>query len=73
MKVSKDDIVRDLRKLGVTEGLAVEVHSSLSSIGHVIGGASTVVDALMEVVGSTGTLVMSNYPLSRLLPVSEEE
>ena len=73
MKVSKEDIERDLRKLGVTEGSAVEVHSSLSSIGYVIGGASTVVDALMEVVDPTGTLVMSNYPLSRPLPISEEE
>lgn len=43
------------------------VHSSLRSLGHVAGGAATVVDALLEALGPEGTLVVPafTYPLSR--------
>ncbi|PGZ95516.1 AAC(3) family N-acetyltransferase [Bacillus pseudomycoides] len=51
-------IANDLRKLGVTEGMTVIVHSSLSSIGWVSGGALAVVEALIEVVTEEGTIVM---------------
>jgi aminoglycoside 3-N-acetyltransferase len=37
------------------------VHSSLSSLGTVEGGADTVVDALLEVVGQGGTLVVPTF------------
>jgi len=40
------------------KGDTVLVHSSLSSIGYVPGGAETVIDALMEVVGDDGTVVV---------------
>lgn len=73
MELTREDIERGLRDLGLCEGDTVEVHSSLSSLGFVQGGASTIVDALMNVVGKNGALVMSNYPLSRPLPVTPEE
>ncbi len=57
-RVDKEDIKRGLRELGVREGELVVVHSSLSSFGYVIGGADTVIDALLEVVGHTGTVIM---------------
>ena len=62
-----------LRQLGLALGHAVEVHSSLSSFGWVEGGAATVVDALMNVVGEEGALVMSAYPVSKLLSLTEKE
>ena len=71
--VTQQDIEYGLQKLGLGRGDAVEVHSSLSSFGYVQGGASTVVDALMNVVGKDGALVMSAYPVSRALPLTEEE
>ena len=43
-------ITNDLRKLGLEKGMTVIVHSSLSSIGWVSGGAVAVVEALMEVI-----------------------
>jgi aminoglycoside 3-N-acetyltransferase len=52
---------QELRTLGVTEGLTVLVHSSLSRIGWVAGGARTVVDALFEAIGEPGTLVMPTH------------
>lgn len=38
--------------------MTLMVHSSLSAIGWVLGGAPTVVDALLDVIGDQGTLVM---------------
>jgi aminoglycoside 3-N-acetyltransferase len=47
--------VSGLRKLGVSEGVAM-VHASLSSLGWVVGGSQTVVEALLECLGSAATL-----------------
>jgi aminoglycoside 3-N-acetyltransferase len=53
-----DSMVTELSALGVVEGSVVLVHSSLSSIGWVCGGAVAVVLALQRAVGDEGTLVM---------------
>ncbi|HEY3268771.1 MAG TPA: AAC(3) family N-acetyltransferase [Armatimonadota bacterium] len=53
--ITKDRLVSDLRALGIREGDSVLTHSSLSRIGHVEGGAETVVAALVEAVGPSGT------------------
>lgn len=54
----KKELCEQFRALGITEGMVLEVHSSLKSLGYVIGGAQTVVDALIETVGFDGTIVM---------------
>ncbi|TVX91647.1 aminoglycoside N(3)-acetyltransferase [Paenibacillus agilis] len=56
--ITKDRIQSDLKKLGVTEGMTVIVHSSLKSIGRVVGGAVSVILALEEAIGDSGSLVM---------------
>jgi aminoglycoside 3-N-acetyltransferase len=56
--VTQKSIERDLRALGVAEGDVLIVHSSLSSLGWVAGGAAAVVDALLAVIGDGGTLSM---------------
>ena len=50
-------LVEDLRRLGVREGDCLMLHSSLSSLGRVEGGAETVVEALMDAMGPGGTLI----------------
>ncbi len=50
-------LIDDLRRLGLGTGQSVLVHSSLSGLGQVDGGADTVIDALLAVVGSSGTLL----------------
>ncbi|MDN5216471.1 AAC(3) family N-acetyltransferase [Fulvivirgaceae bacterium BMA12] len=55
---TKDSLIEDLWSIGVKPGMDLMVHSSLSAIGWVLGGAPTVVTALLEVIGRQGTLVM---------------
>jgi aminoglycoside 3-N-acetyltransferase len=56
--VTREDIARDLRALGLTDGRTLLVHASLHSIGWVVGGAAAVVAALGEALGPGGTLVV---------------
>jgi aminoglycoside 3-N-acetyltransferase len=58
IKVNKKDIVAGLRCLGINTGDFVFFHSSLSSLGYVIDGAQTVVDAFLEAVGPSGTVAV---------------
>lgn len=51
-------LVADLKLLGVSPGDTLLCHSSLRSIGWVAGGPAAVIDAITEVLGPTGTLVM---------------
>jgi len=59
--VTQADIVAGLRALGLQPGDMVQVHSSLSSFGHVEGGPQVVVDALLEVLGPEGTLMAPTF------------
>jgi aminoglycoside N3'-acetyltransferase len=71
--LTREQIENGLHNLGLSTGDAVEVHSSLRSMGYVIGGADTVIDALMNVVGKKGAIIMSAYPTSKPLALSDEE
>ena len=44
-------------ELGLEEGDICLFHSSFKSLGHVVGGAQTVIDAFEDVLGKDGTLV----------------
>ena len=59
--LKRADLVSNLVRLGVPCGGLLMVHSSLRGIGHVEGGAETVVDALLEALGSEGTLVVPTF------------
>ena len=55
---TRRSIAEDLEELGLAAGDTVEVHSSLSSLGYVVGGVVSVVDALIDVVTDQGNIVM---------------
>ena len=59
--LTSDDLAAGLRTLGLDSGDEVVVHGSLSSLGWVDGGADSVVDALGEVVGESGTVVVPTF------------
>ena len=54
---TRPSLAADLQQL-VSPGMTVLVHSSLSALGWVCGGPVTVVQALMDAVTMTGTLIM---------------
>jgi aminoglycoside 3-N-acetyltransferase len=58
---TRASLAHDLRALGVKAGMTLEVHSSLSTLGWVCGGPVAVVQALMDVVTETGTLLMPTH------------
>lgn len=66
--ILRSDIISSLKEAGVAEGQTVIVHTSLSSIGFVCGGAQVVVDALLETVGADGTIVMPTQSWKNLDP-----
>lgn len=66
--IYKEDIVQGLTELGLKRGDVVIVHTSLKSIGYVCGGAQTVIEALIEVVTSEGTIVMPTQSWKNLDP-----
>ena len=61
MSVTRIDIIRDLQAMGLKSGDDVMVHSSLSSIGHVEGGALTAVEAFLDLLGEEGTLMVPTF------------
>lgn len=60
--IRKQKLVEELKKIGLKKGDSVLVHSSLSKIGYVEGGSKTIVDALFETIGETGTLLFPTFP-----------
>jgi aminoglycoside 3-N-acetyltransferase len=51
-------LCRDLARLGLLPGVSILVHASLRRIQPDRGGPATVVSALLDVLGSNGTLVV---------------
>lgn len=57
-KVStRSGLAADLRGLGLVEGDAVMLHAAFGRVGPVLGGPDALVDAVLDVIGPTGTLL----------------
>lgn len=65
MDIGKKEIIDGFRKLGISSGDLVTMHSSLKSLGNVDGGANTVIQALLDIIGKDGTILMPafSFPL----------
>jgi aminoglycoside N3'-acetyltransferase len=61
IEVTKDRLISDLKKIGVTKGDHLAVTLSFKSIGYVVGGPQILIDALLEAVGSEGTIMMNTH------------
>jgi aminoglycoside 3-N-acetyltransferase len=57
MLVTRSQLAHDLDKLGLGAGEVTMVHCRMSALGHVVGGAESVVRALLDALGPEGTLL----------------
>ncbi len=64
----REELVEALRGSGLDRGQQVIAHISLSKLGYVVGGAETVLRALLEVLGEEGTLMMPAQTWKNLDP-----
>ena len=56
--ITRSRLVHDLRELCVLPGQVVMLHASVKAIGWVVGGPDVVLQALLDVLTPTGTLMM---------------
>jgi len=64
----KKDIVDALREIGVKSGQNIMVHTSMKSFGFVCGGPQIIIEALIEVVGEGGTIMMPTQTWKNMDP-----
>lgn len=64
---SKQLLIHDLKNAGILPGMLLHVKVSMRALGQVEGGAETLLEALLDVVGDQGTIVadafIESYPL----------
>lgn len=60
-EISRDEIVAQLRALGVERGGVLLVHSSFRAVRPVEGGPAGLIEALRDAIGPEGTLVMPSW------------
>jgi aminoglycoside 3-N-acetyltransferase len=58
---NKEQLIGQLKAMGIQPGDGVVVHSAYSTIGKVVGGPDTVIDALLEAVGPEGHLMFPAF------------
>ena len=59
--ITVKSLIKDLERLGVSPGMVLLVHSSMSSLGWVCGGPVSVIMALETVLRTYGTLIMPTH------------
>lgn len=59
--IKKDQLIAQLKNSGLKEGDTLLVHSSLSKLGNINGGAKTVLEAFIEFIGPQGNIAFPTY------------
>jgi aminoglycoside 3-N-acetyltransferase len=68
-----DGIKSDLQKIGLHEGLSIEVHSSMKKIGEKDHNPNEIITDLKSIITPNGSIVMPAFPLSKCLELSEKD
>ena len=63
-EIDKATILAALAEVGVVKGDTLLVHSSLSACGRIVGGAQTIIEALIEAVGPDGNFFVPTFQRS---------
>ncbi len=68
--LTKKDLKKIFKKVGLKTGMKVMVHSSLSKLGYVVNGAEDVIDALLEIISlKKGTLFIPTHSSQLTNPI----
>ena len=59
--VTSNDLIEGFREVGLKPGDVVLAHSAMRTFGPIDGGADAVIDALREVTGPRGTVVVPTF------------
>lgn len=68
-----DSLVEQFAACGLAAGQTVLVHSSMSKLGWIAGGAQAVISALLRVLGDSGTLMTPSMTTQNTNPVNWRE
>ncbi|CAN5491453.1 aminoglycoside N3'-acetyltransferase [soil metagenome] len=60
--IPENQLLNNLKAIGLKEGDSVLVHSSMSKIGLLEKGPETLIDSLLAIIGKEGTLLMPAFP-----------
>ncbi len=63
-EIGQEAILSALEAVGVRKGDTLLVHSSLSACGHIIGGADTIIKAIIKAVGPEGNFFVPTFQRS---------
>lgn len=56
--ITRSRLVSDLSSLGLVSGDTVMLHASVKAVGWIVAGRDMVIRAILDVIDSTGTLMM---------------
>tara|TARA_B100000953_G_scaffold76226_1_gene61589 strand:- start:3084 stop:3968 length:885 start_codon:yes stop_codon:yes gene_type:complete len=65
--ISKKRLIKEFNSIGLKKGDLLFVHSSLRSIGFVDNGPISVIEAIMDVIGPTGTLAFPTFSIDKTM------
>jgi aminoglycoside N3'-acetyltransferase len=71
--LNKEDLIKNFFEIGISNGDIVLIRANLGSVGLIIGGAQTFLDALLEVVGEEGSIVSLAFTSSSFLRKPRKE
>ncbi len=56
--VTKNQIINNLKQIGLQKDDILMLHASCKSVGNIVGGPDKIIEAILEVIGENGTLMM---------------
>jgi len=63
-EIGRGAILAALAQVGVAKGDTLLVHSALSACGHIVGGAKTIIEAIIEAIGPDGNFFVPTFQRS---------
>lgn len=59
--ISRKELINKLKEIGLKKESIVYVHSSMNSFGYIKGGADSVIDCILKLIGDKGTIIMPAF------------